>query len=399
MTERPRILALFGSAVLFGQERGNIEALAALQKQGCEVLCLVRDEAWNKRIPSALEARGLAWMKVPYIEHRLPGRMRYIIFRNPVAFVLANWRFFRIVREFRPTHIHAFNQLYVLNFLIGLIVLKVPMVFRAGDEPTVHNWVWRAVWWFVARRADRFVANSGFVARLLREHGVSDRHISVIYNMPPQRIGAIVSLPPILESEEMCRVTYVGQIIEDKGVHLLVEAFQKVVVDYSNAQLVIAGRISEWSGDAWARQLRDSVLENPLLCKQVLFVGEIADVPSLLSRTRIHVLPSLINDASPNVIMEAKQAACPSIVFPFGGMQELVLDGIDGWVCREATSEGIAEALRCYLGNPGLAYRHGQAALASLVTLGVDQFAERWLNVYAGGAGQCQNILVTHEPD
>jgi len=44
MTMQPRILALFGSTVLFGQERGNIEALRVLKEQGCEVLCLVREE-------------------------------------------------------------------------------------------------------------------------------------------------------------------------------------------------------------------------------------------------------------------------------------------------------------------------------------------------------------------
>jgi hypothetical protein len=44
MNARPRILALFGSGLLLGQERGNIEALAALRDEGCEVLCVIRDE-------------------------------------------------------------------------------------------------------------------------------------------------------------------------------------------------------------------------------------------------------------------------------------------------------------------------------------------------------------------
>ncbi|MDP2829682.1 MAG: glycosyltransferase family 4 protein [Sulfuricellaceae bacterium] len=391
MTERPRVLALFGSGVVFGQERGNIEALAALKEQGCDVLCLVRDEASCVHVPPELDARGLAWLKVPYIEHRVPGRMHAIAFRNPVAFVRANWRFLQIVQEFRPTHVHAFNQLYVLNFLIGLTVLRLPMVFRAGDEPTVHNWIWRLLWKFVVWQTDRFVANSRFVARSLRNHGVAEDLITVIYNAPPQRTHVIESLSVPPEDEGMCRVTYVGQISEHKGVHVLVEAFRTVVSDYPNAQLVIAGRISEWSGDAWARRLRDATANDPLLGKHVLFVGEIADVPGLLSRSTIHVAPSLFDDPSPNVVMEAKQAARPSIVFPRGGMPELVEDGVDGFVCREATSESLAEALRCYLDNAGLARRHGQAAYASLARLGVGQFAERWLNVYTSATRQGQN--------
>ena len=57
---RPRILALFGTRVIFGAERANIEALAALSDQDCEVLCLVRHESWNDHVAAALAARGLA---------------------------------------------------------------------------------------------------------------------------------------------------------------------------------------------------------------------------------------------------------------------------------------------------------------------------------------------------
>ena len=70
---KPRILALFGTRVIFGAERENIEVLAALREQGCDVLCLVRHEAGNDHIPAALMARGLAWRKVPYIDGWLRG--------------------------------------------------------------------------------------------------------------------------------------------------------------------------------------------------------------------------------------------------------------------------------------------------------------------------------------
>ena len=80
-----RILALFGARVIFGAERQNIETLAALREQGCEVLCLVRDEAWNHAIPEALAARGLGCAQVPYIDGWLPagGCTSYFAIRLP----------------------------------------------------------------------------------------------------------------------------------------------------------------------------------------------------------------------------------------------------------------------------------------------------------------------------
>ena len=382
MTEKPRILALFGSAVVFGAERGNIEALAALKEQGCEVLCLIRNESWSTHAPPALDARGLAWRKVPYIEHWMPGRLRYVLFRNPFAFLIANWKFMRIVREFQPTHIHAFNQLYVLNFLIGLMLVRTPMIFRAGDEPTLHNWVWRATWRLVVRHTTRFVANAQFVARSLRQSGVPAERITVIYNAPPARPRLVpqsldVTLPPGTRA-----FGYIGQIAEHKGPHLLIEAFREFAAQYPQTHLLIAGRISEWEGDAWARALRDSTVQDPLIGKRITFLAEIENVPGLLARCEALVVPSLFADPSPNVVMEAKQAGRAAIVFPRGGIPELIEHGVDGLVCLEPTVPALVDALRTYLDDPPKAAVHGLAARASLDRLGVPEFGQKWGYVY-----------------
>ena len=382
MTMQPRILALFGGAVLFGQERGNIEALRALKEQGCEVLCLLRDDREGVLITHALHANGLSWIKVPYIEHRTPGRMWHFVFRNPVAFIRANWRFMGVVRKFRPTHIHAFNPLYVLNFLLGLTLVPVPMIYRAGDEPPIHNWAWRRLWWFVNRRTKHFVANSKFVARSLCGAGADDDCVSLIYNAPPRRIGLMPPKETWMGHGEEFVIAYVGQIAEHKGVHILIDAFRVLAAEVPEAQLIIAGRISEWSGDAWGRKLRDVTSSDPIIGSRVAFVGDISNVPELMARASVHVTPSVFQDPAPNVVMEAKQASCPSIVFPRGGMPELIENGVDGFVCLEPTAEALVDALRHYLADAGLARRHGKAAWASLNRFGVNLFAERWLEVY-----------------
>jgi len=382
VSSRPRILALMGGGVLFGQERGNIEALAALKEEGCEVLCIVRENLWRLEIPRALDARDLAWTKAPYIEHRIPGRLLHVIFRNPIVFLRANWRFMRIVRQFRPTHIHAFNQVYVLNFMIGLSSCRAPMVYRAGDQATLHNWFWRLTWNFVLWRTGMFVANSQFVARTLLHDGVSPEKLQVIYNAPPKRTNEAVRSYVLPEAPDLFKIVYVGQISEHKGVHILVDAFRVVATEFPEALLVIAGRISEWSGDAWGRALRETAKADPQIGERIFFLGETEDIPSLLSSSCIHVAPSLFDDPSPNVVVEAKQAGRASIVFPRGGMPELVRDSVDGFVCTDATSAALVTALRRYLSDQNLARVHGVAAHASLLDLGVPEFPARWLEIY-----------------
>jgi glycosyltransferase involved in cell wall biosynthesis len=380
---RPRILVLFGSAILWGAERANIEALAALKKQGCDVLCLIRDEKWNTLVPLALEARGLAWKKVPYIEHRAPGRLLRIIARNPGAFLRANWNFFQIAREFRPTHIHAYGQLFMLNFFIALKLNRTPLVFRAGDEPTLHNPLWRASWRFTVSRTARFVANTEFIARSLRAGGVQTDKITVIYNAPPARPSALHSDFKLQLPADARVFAYIGQIAEHKGPHVLVDAFREILVDYPQARLLLAGRISEWSGDAWARALRDATRADSIIRDRVTFLGEIEDVAGLLAACEALVVPSLFDDPSPNVVMEAKRAGKPAIAFPRGGLPELIEHGVDGLLCRDATKSALAQALKAYLQNPALAREHGAATAVTGTRFGNTCFGARWREVYA----------------
>ena len=148
----PRILVLFGSVALFGAERGNIEALSALKASGAEILCVVSDERWNTAVPPALEARGFTCRRVPYVHIGWGLSWYNFLIGNPSRFVRANIAFWRVVRDFKPTHIHAYGQPFVLNFLLGLMLVRTPLVFRAGDEPTCHNAFWRATWRYVVKR-------------------------------------------------------------------------------------------------------------------------------------------------------------------------------------------------------------------------------------------------------
>ncbi|MEM9028962.1 MAG: glycosyltransferase family 4 protein [Pseudomonadota bacterium] len=382
MAEDMRVLALFGSRVIFGAERGNAEALGALQSTGAEVLCVVRNEAWNDELPAFLSGHNLHSVGVPHIDSFGMRDNYRIILRNPIAFVRGNWKLFEIIRSFRPTHIHAFNQLFTISFFLTLALSRVPMVFRAGDEPTLHSIFWRAVWRFVCWRTTAFVANSRFVAKSLRKNGVSRDDITLIYSAPPSRTEdrAEDPLPHVGDNERV--VAFVGQIAEHKGPHVLVEAFRRVADRHPDVRLALAGRISDWEGDTWARNLRDDVAADHAIGQRVHFLGLVDNVPALLKRSTVVVVPSLFDDPSPNVVMEAKAAGRPVIGFPRGGIPELVNDGTDGKVC-EPNADALARALEFYLSDPATADAHGRAAKQTMVELGIPEFAARWHDVYA----------------
>ncbi len=389
MSTRPRILSLFGARVIFGAERANIETLSALREEGCEVLCLVRHEGWNDHVPAALVARGLAYRKLPFIDAWLKGWRVWVLFRNPIAFLVGNWRMCRIVREFRPTHVHAFSPMHVLSFMPALVLLRIPLIYHAGDKPTRHRWVWRALWALIVMRCAHFVAISRFIARELEATKVQADRIDVIYGVPPKRPRSQIA-PSVVR--RFRNIAFVGQIIEDKGPHLLIRAFRNIAESYADVRILIIGRLSEWRGDDWARALQTCTGEDPALRDKVFFLGFLDDIPGVLQDCELLVTPSLCEEGLGLVVMEAKAAGIPAIVFPSGGLPEMIKHGIDGYICPEKTVQALEYALRFYLDDPSRAQRQGLAARESLGALGVTKFARQLLAVYEATATRTNKL-------
>src|SRR4029078_4146510 len=126
-----RIIALFGARSYFGQERANIETLASLQEKGCAVLCAIRNEDWPELVElrRRLSERGLAWKLFHYTDIPRRGWIVRTMVRNPGDFILANIELSSAIRGFRATHVHNFNQYYWFNFLIAILICRIPVVY------------------------------------------------------------------------------------------------------------------------------------------------------------------------------------------------------------------------------------------------------------------------------
>lgn len=378
-----RILALLGSVHPYGSERANLEVLHALKEGGATVLVIVNQADYAGEMREFVAAAGFDSVNAPHIVTPKPYNKTRPLIDMPVGIVRASIRFLKIHRDFRPTHIHACSQAWVLNFALALMLVRTPMVYRCGDAPILHNATWRAVWRFVVWRASRFVAVSRFIAERMTAARAPPDKITVIYSRPPRRLAA----PARPKKEKTFNIGFVGQVIEGKGVGVLVAAFEKIAADYPQARLLIAGRIrDDWHGEPWGVALRDATLANRALAGRVEFLGQVEDVPGFLSRCQVLAAPTLTEEPMGNVVMEAKQAGLAAIIFRSGGFPEVIEHAVTGYVCPEKTAEALAVALRAYLSDPARAAAEGRAARASLSKLGVDAFAERWEQIYAEAA-------------
>jgi glycosyltransferase involved in cell wall biosynthesis len=195
-----------------------------------------------------------------------------------------------------------------------------------------HRGTWRSV--------DRFVALTSAMAAHLREYGIADDHIAVKPNCVPDPGRHDVAGSGFL---------YVGRLSEEKGLRLLLDAWQRHEPGVLGGLTVV--------GDG---PLRSVVAAAAAAHPDITFLGPQtpSEVRDAMRSAAVLVTPSTWDEVCPMVVVEALANARPALVTDKGGLPYLVGAGSDrpaGWV-SEPTVDALAVALRRAADEaPGLA--------------------------------------------
>ena len=150
---------------------------------------------------------------------------------------------------------------------------------------------------------------------------ITDVHIEEIRNGYNPSSGYIDQIEP---KKNGFRFGFIGQILEVKGVHTLIEAFQEVKFGRKT-------RLDIW-GDytinpSYTERLRDFIADSESIYLNGRFEqNKLLDV---LSKIDVLVVPSLWYENAPLVIQEAFSANIPVIATNLGGMAEIITHGIN----------------------------------------------------------------------
>jgi len=129
------------------------------------------------------------------------------------------------------------------------------------------------------------------------------------------------------EIEKDDYVAFLGRMAPCKGPHLAIEAAR-----LAGVKLKLAGEIQPPFRDYWEEQVKPRIDG-----EQIVYVGE-ADQEmksALLSRARALLFPIQWEEPFGLVMIEAMACGTPVLAFPGGAVEEIVEDGVNGWVCRD----------------------------------------------------------------
>ncbi len=136
-----------------------------------------------------------------------------------------------------------------------------------------------------------------------------------------------------------CTITYIGRLESVKGVDDYLAAAAPLKSTFSNITIQVVG---------WYPSTSSGQANHPLVTQYqdcVTFTGLRKDIPDILKKSDIFVLPSYSEGLS-NALMEAMASSCACVASDVGGNAYLIQNGISGFLFPVGDREALRSHLR-----------------------------------------------------
>jgi len=322
-----------------------------LAREGVKVFVIARR---MKGMPPAVFSPGVkvfrAWSTKPY-HHTfenisVANIVVSLTFSVSCAFLLV-----RHARKYDIAHYHSaglplFITLPLLKLMGKKVVAKVAAA-KVGTEAGAMKGRYFGLGTLIAkmlRTVDAYVATTAEIEEGLMGEGIQKERINRITNFvdfslfsPPKADTVKKALRRSLCCEDAPTVLFTGRFIPRKGIGVLLEAWEKVVVEVPGAKLLMLG-------DGMLLPEMKEKAESLAIADSAQFLGHVDNVADFLRTADIYVFPSL-QEGMPNALLEAMACGLPAIASRIGGVVDVIRDGENGLLVTPADASGLAEAL------------------------------------------------------
>ena len=262
--------------------------------------------------------------------------------------------------KFDVIHAHDWLVAYAAKTLknsYNIPIVSTIHATEAGRNSGIHDETQRYIndtEWMLTYESSEVIVNSNYMKNeLQRLFGLPYEKINVIPN------GVNMNLFNGIERDYNFRrkfamdnekiILNVGRLVYEKGVQHLIAAMPKILSNYNDAKLIIAGRggmMDELRAEASNLGLNDKIYFTGYLnSKQVQKMYKCADVA---------VFPSTYEPFG-IVALEAMLAGVPTVVSDVGGLDEIVTHGVDGMKSYAGNANSIADSVTALLYDHQLA--------------------------------------------
>jgi glycosyltransferase involved in cell wall biosynthesis len=349
-----RLTVVIGSLDRGGAEWHLLQVLPRLLAHDfvVEVFCLHH----RGELAAEMERRGVVVLGPERVSSLLPKRILYVLFSSVSLF-------FHLLRR-RPDIVHFFlPAAYVLGAPAAVLSRCRIRIMSRRSQNNYQQQLFGSGFierqWH--RRMSAVLGNSRSVVGQLRDEGVPEAKLHLIYNGVDlsafgRNVPRDVARNRLGLSSDVLVFVIVANLIPYKGHADLLLALSRIShLLPENWVLQCAGR-----DDGIGSSLQDLV-EELGLTQRVHWLGSVKDIPLLLAAADVALLTSHEEGFS-NAIIEYMATGLPTVVTDVGGNAEAVQHGETGLVVPAKNPAALADAILELALDPAKRERMGLAA-------------------------------------
>lgn len=174
----------------------------------------------------------------------------------------------------------------------------------------------------------------------------------------------------------------IGRISYRKGQHVFIHAIPSIIQKFPHARFLIVGDVfpdHELEYVSLKKMISDNGLKGYVIISQYK-----ENISQVIAALDVLVLPSIMNEAFPTILLEAMASAKPVVATACGGAEEIITDRKDGVIIPMNDPDSLSSAISYILQNPDYAESIGKAGRVKMEQeLSIQNFVQRFSELYA----------------
>lgn len=285
---------------------------------------------------------------------------------------------YRCIRDghYDVVHIHGFFYYYALA--VFMLHKRVKFVYTIHSDAAKENTIWDKR--FIRIKKYAFQKDYIHPITISKEskrsftayYGLDS---TLIYNGIPDYIAQnnASKLIEYRKTDKTKLFLHPGRISEPKNQVVLVKVFNRLIKEGNDVVLLLAGQKQDMQ--IWSK------LE-PYLNERIIYLGERSDVRDLLAESDAFCLPS-IWEGMPVTLLEAISVGCIPICSPVGGIPEVVINGVNGFLSENSSEDAYFQTLKHFMSlSDSDITKLREHCLDSFKKYRISEVAKKYIEVY-----------------
>lgn len=207
---------------------------------------------------------------------------------------------------------------------------KIKHIWHVHEIITKPKAFTKTIGFLLGKYSDNIIVVSNAVKNHWNKH-VLNKPITRIYNgidtLAFESTKGLLKQELNLGDSEIL-VVMIGRVNHWKGQDYFIDIAKNILKNQPDTKFVMAG--DAYAGNEHLVDKLKNRITNEGLSNSVYYIGYRTDIPNLLNSADIFVLPSILPDPFPTVILEAMASAKPVIATNHGGAVEMVVNDETG---------------------------------------------------------------------